>query len=156
TGFPTVPTDLRRPFFAGNVPNSSGFGGAFGWTQGIDYFCNCATNAYDSLQTKFTKRFSGGYSVQASYTLQRAIQDNPDYFFFDSEMNRGPADWDRTHSFTLSLVAELPFGRERRYGSNVSPVVDAIVGGWQANTNKVLHSGPAFQVRHPRARAQSD
>ena len=47
TGFPNVSTDLRRPFFAGNVPNSSGFGGAFGWTQGIDYFCNCATNAYD-------------------------------------------------------------------------------------------------------------
>ena len=44
----------------------------------------------------------------ASYTLQRAIQDNPDYFFFDSEMNRGPADWDRTHNFTLSVVAELP------------------------------------------------
>ena len=63
TGFPNVSTDLRRPFFAGNVPNTSGFGGAFGWTQGIDYFCNCATNAYDSLQTKFTKRFSDGYSV---------------------------------------------------------------------------------------------
>ena len=122
TGFPNVPTDLRRPFFAGNVPNTSGFGGAFGWTQGIDYFCNCATNAYDSLQTKFTKRFSDGYSVNASYTLQRAIQDNADYFFFDSEMNRGPADWDRTHNFTLSVVAELPIGRERRYLSDVSPV----------------------------------
>ena len=115
TGFPTVSTDRRRPFFAGNVPNSQGSAAPFGWTQGIDYFCNCATNAYDSLQTRLTKRFSGGYSVQASYTLQRAIQDNADYFFFDSEMNRGPADWDRTHNFTLSLVAELPFGRERRY-----------------------------------------
>ena len=123
TGFPNVSTNQRRPFFAGNVPNTSGFGGAFGWTQGIDYFCNCATNAYDSLQTRFTKRFSGGYSVQASYTLQRAIQDNPDYFFFDSEMNRGPADWDRTHNFTLSLVAELPFGRERRYG------IERLAGG---------------------------
>ena len=90
TGFPTVPTDLRRPFFAGNVPNTSGYGGAFGWTQGIDYFCNCASNAYDSLQAKLTKRFSGGYSVQSSYTLQRAIQDSADYFFFDSTLNRGP------------------------------------------------------------------
>ena len=31
----------------------------FGWTQGIDYFCNCANNAYDSLQAKFNKQFSG-------------------------------------------------------------------------------------------------
>jgi len=156
TGFPTLTTDQRRPFFAGNVPNSSGFGGAFGWTQGIDYFCNCATNAYDSLQTRFTKRFSGGYSALASYTLQRAIQDNPDYFFFDSEMNRGPADWDRTHNFTLSLVAELPFGRERRYGTNVSPVVDAFIGGWQANTNTFISSGLPFQVRYRDAGADRD
>jgi hypothetical protein len=148
TGFPTLSTNQRRPFFAGNVPNTSGFGGAFGWTQGIDYFCNCATNAYDSLQTRFTKRFSGGYSALASYTLQRAIQDNPDYFFIDSEMNRGPADWDRTHNFTLSLVAELPFGRDRRFASNISPAVDAIVGGWQANANTFIYSGLPFQVTY--------
>ncbi len=156
TGFPTVPTDLRRPFFAGNVPNTSGFGGAFGWTQGIDYFCNCATNAYDSLQTKFTKRFSKGYSVQSSYTLQRAIQDNPDYFFFDSEMNRGPADWDRTHNFTLSLVAELPFGRDRRFLADVSPALDAVVGGWQVNTNTYIYSGLPFSVTYRDAGADRD
>src|SRR4030095_16632693 len=62
-GYPNLSTDQRRTFFAGNVPNTSGFTGPFGWTQGIDYFCNCATNAYDSLQTRLTKRFSGGYSV---------------------------------------------------------------------------------------------
>jgi outer membrane receptor protein involved in Fe transport len=156
TGFPDVPTNNRRPFFAGNVPNDSGFTGAFGWTQGIDYFCNCATNAYDSLQTKLTKRFSEGYSVQASYTLQRAIQDNPDYFFFDSEMNRGPADWDRTHSFTLSIVAELPFGRGHRYMSDVSTAVDAIVGGWQVNTNTFIYSGLPFQVTYRDSGADRD
>jgi outer membrane receptor protein involved in Fe transport len=156
TGFPNVPTNLRRPFFAGNVPNTSGFGGAFGWTQNIDYFCNCATNAYDSLQTKLTKRFSDGYSVQASYTLQRAIQDHPDYFFFDSEMNRGPTDWDRKHNLTLSVVAELPFGRDRRYLADISPAVDAIVGGWQVNTNTFIYSGLPFSVTYRDAGADRD
>ncbi|MGH9346484.1 MAG: TonB-dependent receptor, partial [Vicinamibacterales bacterium] len=156
TGFPTVPTNLRRPFFAGNIPNSSGFTGAFGWTQGIDYFCNCATNAYDSLQTKLTKRFSDGYSVQASYTLQRAEQAGADYFFFDPELNRGPADWDRTHNFTLSLVAELPFGRERRFGSDISPALDAVIGGWQFNTNTFIYSGLPFNVTYRDATADRD
>jgi hypothetical protein len=156
TGFPTVPTDRRRPFFAGNIPNSSGFSGAFGWTQGIDYFCNCATNAYDSLQTKFTKRFSGGYSVQASYTLQRAIQDGADYFFFDSNLNRGPADWDRTHNFTLSIVGELPFGRDRKYGSNSSGLVNGLIGGWQANANTFIYSGLPFNVTYRDAGADRD
>jgi hypothetical protein len=148
TGFPTVPTDLRRPFFAGNVPNTSGYGGAFGWTQGIDYFCNCASNAYDSLQAKLTKRFSGGYSVQSSYTLQRAIQDSADYFFFDSTLNRGPADWDRKHNFSLSVVGELPFGRDRKYASNISSGLNALIGGWQANTNVFIQSGLPFNVTY--------
>src|SRR5262245_8235839 len=155
-GFPTVPRDRRRPFFAGNIPNSSGFTGAFGWTQSIDYFCNCATNAYDSLQTKFTKRFAGAYSVQASYTLQRAEQAGADYFFFDPELNRGPADWDRTHNVTLSLVAELPFGRDRKYGANISPGLDALVGGWQANTNTFIYSGLPFNVTYRGAGADRD
>src|SRR5262245_31062502 len=156
TGFPAVPTDLRRPFFAGNVPNTSGYGGAFGWTQGIDYFCNCATNAYDSLQTKLTKRFSGGYSVQASYTLQRAIQDSADYFFFDSTLNRGPADWDRTHNFSLSVVGELPFGRDRKYASNISSGLNALIGGWQANTNVFIQSGLPFNVTYRDSGADRD
>jgi hypothetical protein len=155
-GFPTVPTDLRRPFFAGGVPNSSGFTGPFGWTQGIDYFCNCATNAYDSLQTKLTKRFAGGYSVQGSYTWQRAEQAHADYFFFDAELNRGPADWDRTHNFTLAIVAELPFGRGRKYATDVSTGVDAIIGGWQVNANTFIYSGLPFNVTYRDAGADRD
>ena len=35
-GFPTVPRDKRRPFFAGLYPTTvGGYGGAFDWTQGI-------------------------------------------------------------------------------------------------------------------------
>ena len=92
----------------------------------------------------------------ASYTLQRAIQDNPDYFFFDSEMNRGPADWDRTHNFTLSVVAELPIGREPALRAERLTVVDAIVGGWQANTNTFIYSGLPFQVTYRDAGADRD
>ena len=70
----------RRPFF-----------NRFGWTQGIDFFCNCADNRYDSLQTKVTKRFSNGYSILAHYTLQRSLQDSGEHFFFDASLNRGAA-----------------------------------------------------------------
>jgi hypothetical protein len=48
----------------------------------------------------------------------------------------------------IALVAELPFGRERLYMSDVSPVVDAIVGGWQFNTNTFIYSGLPFQVTY--------
>src|SRR5215510_13599926 len=87
-GFGTVPRDQRRPLF-----------NKFGWTQSIDFFCNCADNRYDSAQFKLTKRFSNGYAILAHYTLQRSLQDAQDYFVHDQELNRGVADWNRTHSF---------------------------------------------------------
>ncbi|HKP12745.1 MAG TPA: TonB-dependent receptor [Blastocatellia bacterium] len=125
--------DQRKPFFQ-----------KFGWTQGIDYFCNCADNRYDSLQTKINKRFSHGYSVLAHYTWQRAIQDGGDYFIWDQTVSRGPADWDRTHVFVLAQVAELPFGRGRKYLSGISRPVDFALGGWQFNSNTTVQSGLPF------------
>jgi hypothetical protein len=156
TGYPAVPLNNRRPFFSGGVANDLGLGGAFGWTQGIDFFCNCAHNAYDSLQAKFNKRFSAGYSVKVNYTLQRQVQESGDYFIYDVELNKGPADWDRTHNFVFSIVAELPIGRDRRYLSSISPVADAFIGGWQFNMNTIIQSGLPFSVNYRDAGADRD
>jgi outer membrane receptor protein involved in Fe transport len=153
-GYPGVPRNQRRPYF-----------NQFGWTQDVDFFCNCADNAYDSLQAKLNKRFAKGYSVQVNYTLQRAEQDGAEYFqtplapatgFFDTALNRGPADWDRTHNFVFSLVAELPIGRGRAYLTDVSRAMDLLVGGWQFNTNTFIQSGLPFNVSYRNAGADRD
>ena len=120
----------RRPFF-----------NRFGWDQDIDFFCNCADNRYDSGQFKLTKRFSNDYSILAHYTLQRALQDNGEQFFFDATLNRGPADWDRRHNIVVSQVWELPFGKGKKFMGGMSRPVDFIVGGWQFNSNTTIQSG---------------
>ncbi len=75
------------------------------------------------------------------------MQESGDYFHLRRrELNKGPADWDRTHNFVFSLVAELPIGRGRRYLTDVSPLTDAFVGGWQFNTNTIIQSGLPFSV----------
>jgi outer membrane receptor protein involved in Fe transport len=149
-----VPQNERRPFF-----------NRFGWTQGIDYFCNCATNSYDSLQAKLTKRFSSGYSANVNYTLQRVRQHGGDQFetdrpehrgLYNSDLEYGPPDWDRVHSFIVSLVAEIPVGRGRRYMTDMSPLVDAIAGGWQFNTNTTIQSGLPFNVTYRNAGQDRD
>jgi outer membrane receptor protein involved in Fe transport len=113
-----VPRDDRRPFYSGRVRTVEGnYGGAFGWTQGIDFFCNCANNWYDSLQARVVRRFAGGYSWQANYTWQKAEQEGGSYFFFDRSVDRGVADWDRAHIFNLVLVYEVPFGSDKRWGT---------------------------------------
>jgi len=130
-----VPRNNRRPFF-----------NRFGWTQDIDFFCNCADNRYDALQTKVTKRFSDGYSFLAHYTWQRALNNDADQFFFDRELNRGPQDFDRTHNFVLTTVMELPFGKGKRYFKDASRAMNHVVGGWQFNTTTTIQSGLPFNV----------
>ncbi len=143
-----VPRDQRRPFYLGFQTPVENLGGPFGWTQDIAYFCNCANNWYDSLQAKLEQRFSSGYSYRVSYTLQRARGEGGEYFFFDRSLNRGVQDWDRTHNLIVSLVAEVPYGSGKRWGSSASPVVEAVLGGWQVNVNSSFLSGLPFNVSY--------
>jgi outer membrane receptor protein involved in Fe transport len=149
-----VPLNNRKPFF-----------NRFGWTQGIDYFCNCATNSYDSLQAKLTKRFANGYSSHVNYTFQRVRQHGGDQFetdlpehqgLYNSDLEYGPPDWDRVHNFTFALVAEIPYGHGRRYGNDASPAADALLGGWQFNTNLIIQSGLPFNVTYRNAGEDRD
>ena len=100
----------------------------FGWTQDVLLYGDGGDNHYHSLQAKFTRRFSDGYSVLVHYTLQRSTNYDRDFFYIDRSVNYGPADFDRTHVFVLSQVAELPVGRNRRFLSGISKGMDYLIG----------------------------
>jgi hypothetical protein len=124
--------DLRKPFFS-----------RYGWTQGIDFFCNCADNRYNALQTKFETRLPG-LTILAHYTLARATFNDADYFIYDRSVGRGPTDEDRTHLFFFSNVWDLPFGRGKKFLGNASRGMDLFLGGWQLNTVTTWSSGLPF------------
>jgi hypothetical protein len=146
----------RTPFYSGIKTTQLGLGGAFGLSQGINYFCNCATNSYDALQTKLNKRFSGGYQISANYTFQKAKGHNDSYFLWDPNLNYGVQGWDRTHIFNLTLVWEIPFGKGQKWGGNSSNAMDAILGGWQFNATHTIQSGVPFDVSYNDAGADRD
>jgi outer membrane receptor protein involved in Fe transport len=156
-GFPNIPRDNRKPFFSGQAPTTvGGYGGAFGWTQGISIFCNCGHNSYDSLQTRFNRRFKNGYSYQMNYTLQKAQQDDGSYFFYDPNLNHGLTGWDRKHTFNLVLVYELPFGKDKKWGTNWSSAANAFLGDWQFNASQTFQSGIPFDVSYAGAGGDRD
>jgi outer membrane receptor protein involved in Fe transport len=144
-----VPSSARRPFFAGGVrPNVLGVGGAYGWTQDVLVYFNEAQNWYNSMQAKFIRRFSDGWSAQINYTLQKAEQEHNDYWLYDPELNKGPSGFDRTHNFTAAIIYELPFGAGKMYGSDWSGATQAALGGWQMGTNIFILSGLPFDVSY--------
>ncbi len=114
---------------------------------------------YHALQAHFTKRYANGVSIIAGYTWSKLMSDVADGLWNDSAHNgagayrswycisceHSPSSYDVPHRFTLSTVGELPFGKGKMFGSNWNPVVNAVLGGWQANGILTLASGqPLF------------
>ncbi len=133
-GFATgVPKNNRRPFF-----------NKYGWTQGIDYFGNDADNHYNSLQATVEKRFSGGLSLQSSYTFQHSDNYDSNYYNIDRKITYGPNDDYRNHLFILTQVYDLPFGHGKRWAGNLSRPADLLIGGWSINSATIIGSGLPF------------
>src|SRR4051812_46095640 len=90
------------------------------------------------------------------YTLQQAGENDGDYFFIAPSVNRGTANFDRTHTFTLSTVAEIPVGRGKRFMGGISRPADLVIGGWQVNQNTMIQSGFPFNVSYRNAGEDRD
>ena len=59
---------------------------------------------------------------------------------------RGPNTQVARHRLTLTEVWQLPIGRGRAIGGDMSPVLDAIVGGWQVSSVTSIRTGMPVDV----------
>ena len=74
-----------KPFFA-----------RYGWTQGIDYFCNCAHEPLRLAADEVHQAVRAGLlAVRAVHAAARSGSNDGDHFFIDPDLNYGTADWDR-------------------------------------------------------------
>jgi carboxypeptidase family protein len=98
---------------------------------------NVGNSSYNALQMQLTKRFSKGFSYQASYSWSKLLAltdlnccgsggatrlsdpDNPKY-------DRGLATFDRTHILTMNAIYKLPLLTNR------PPMMKTLLGGWEA------------------------
>ncbi|MEW5979482.1 MAG: TonB-dependent receptor [Acidobacteriota bacterium] len=104
----------------------------------VNLYDNTGESWYNSMQIKWEKRFSDGFSYMLSYAFAKQLDNNGGEGLWDTPTpfapegyNKGRASLDRTHILALNAVYELPFGRNRRFMPNVHPVANAILGGWQ-------------------------
>ena len=110
------------------------------------------TANYNAVQAQATRRFANGFQTQVSYTFSKSIAYNDEVdssLFFNSPSvlarNRSITNYDRPHNLQAGLVAELPFGRGRRW-VNQGGVGSAVLGGWQLNGIFSSYSGNPFTV----------
>ena len=124
----------------------------FGRTASTLLIAPVGDSSYDALQANLQRRFANGFQLRANYTFSKAIgfapnSDNtlpiriPEFY----QLNKRLQDFDRTHVVNISSIAELPFGKGRRYFNN-SGVLGSILGGWQINNIVRFGSGTPFSV----------
>jgi len=116
-----------------------------GRTASTLFLGTLGTNTYDSLQVRAQRRFSG-YQIATTYTFGKALGYSiqaprvviPQYY----GLNRGPQDQDIRHMFAASGVAELPFGKGKRWATQ--GLASWLAGGWQISSVVTSHSGLPF------------
>jgi hypothetical protein len=97
---------------------------------------------YHALQSRLEKRFSKGYTLQASYTYSKAMQATEFLNNTDLVPYRSISDLDRTHHLVVTGIWDLPFGRGRRFGAHIPGALEFMGGGWQLNSIVQRQSGP--------------
>jgi hypothetical protein len=116
---------------------------------------------YNALQLALQHRLNHGLSVQANYTWARCLTNNNGYYarYGDNEASQasndisfpqntynldadyGVCDHDLRSVFNGYATYQLPYGKGRAMGKDASPVLDAVLGGWDVNAVFTVHGG---------------
>jgi hypothetical protein len=112
---------------------------------------------YNSLQAKWEKRASHGYSFLATYTLSRAGDNssNPgigggpgnyrDTNLIPLKDEFSPSEFDTRQRVTVNGNYELPFGKGRKYVHD-STLLDYLVGGWATSLTFIAQTGQPMNI----------
>jgi len=115
---------------------------------------NFGTGRSHAMQVELNRRFAGGFTFNASYTLLDQKGSGFDtansslggtaYNQFHPENDFARDAFVSRHRFVSYGAIELPFGKGRKYGKDSSSVLDATLGGWELSWNMFAKSGTGF------------
>ena len=119
---------LLRPFPAyGNI------------TRNLPTF---GSSSYHSLQAKFETRAYKGLTTIVSYTMAKNLTDIQAYQnTYNRSVERGPAAFDVPQRLTTTMSWDVPIGRGRAMGQQMSKGLDAVIGGWNVAMFNTFQSG---------------
>jgi hypothetical protein len=122
------------------------------------YFSFNSNSNYNAGQIQLRKRARGGAFYRLGYSFGKAIDEasqasggstggfsytgnataiDPD----NLRLERGRADFDRTHALTAAYSLPLPVGKGKRLASNVHGVASGFISGWQFSGTASVASG---------------
>jgi hypothetical protein len=121
----------------------------------VDFKTAGGTDTYNALQTQLSRRFGTGLTMNAQYTFGKSFGNtagsneartaaNNARAIQDYEYDRSFNNFDVRHTFNLSAVYDLPFGRGKSF--DFGGVGNAILGNWEVGTILNARSGLPIEV----------
>jgi hypothetical protein len=119
-----------------------------------------AIQNYDALQISAQRRLAQGLEFAFNYSWSKCLTNNNGYYarfgdqagsqasadknfqeyVYNLNLDYGLCDHDLTNVFTGYVNYDLPYGRNRMF-KPPNHIVDAVLGGWQANAVVTVHGG---------------
>ena len=114
---------------------------------------------YNSLQTKLERRFTNGVFLINSFTWSHGINnssadleaqngDGAVVNIYNPAGDRGPSGYNQPINDTTSVIADLPFGRGKRFAAGIPGWQQQIIGGWQLTGINIVTSGVPIDLTY--------
>jgi len=121
---------------------------------------NIAHNSYHAGTLRVQKRMRGDLSLNLAYTFSKTIDNygnlnDPGGLMpqnsYDLKAEKALSSIHAPHRLTASYVWNIPVGRakaqRRRFLSNMHPILNGFIGGWQLSGVTTFQSGTPFTIR---------
>jgi len=155
-GAATLLAPVTNPFYNAITSSGCGLAGAtvpyFRTLMPYPEYCSVGNSeppgsfsSYNAAQITFRHRLAQGLQLGVSYTISKFIDNDagegswanaggaPDRNAYDLNAEKSLDGNDIPQSLVVNYVYQLPVGRKQHFGSNMSGVADAILGGWQVS-----------------------
>jgi hypothetical protein len=116
-------------------------------------------SSYNGLQARLERRFDAGLYFLNSFTYSHAIDnaaghlevaggDNSRVNMYDLGSEKGTSSYNQPINMTTTFVWDVPYGKGRRYGQSLNPILQSVAGGWSLSGINTMTSGPPFTLRY--------
>ena len=140
----TVPFDSSDPADLARLPFAP-----YGFY--MDIVENRGSGQFDAGQFELLRRWRNGLALDVAYTLAHSDSNAPDtgnstigpvqFDPYDIEKDRGPDPNVVKHRMVANATWDVPVGRGRPHGADMSRWADALFGGWTVSTLFQARSG---------------
>jgi Carboxypeptidase regulatory-like domain/TonB dependent receptor len=103
-----------------------------------------AFQKYHTIQFLVNRRLTKGLQVSFNYAYQVQFNSQVDSLFRPTAVLRSANA--PPHAFKVLTNYAIPVGKGQRYGSNLNPWIDGVIGNWQVNVTGRVETGRLWDI----------